>query len=45
MTVVAVGLGWMAWFEVGAAEASAAASAVLSVVSAYSGAAAGSSVA
>ena len=43
MTVVAVGLEWTAWFEVVAAEASLAVSAVLDVVFADSGVAAGSS--
>ena len=45
MTVVAVGLEWTAWFEVVAAEASLAVSAVLAVVFADSGVAAGSSAA
>ena len=43
MTVVAVGLEWTAWFKVVAAEASLAVSAVLDVVFADSGVAAGSS--
>ena len=43
VTVVAVGLEWTAWFEVVAAEASLAVSAVLDVVFADSGVAAGSS--
>ena len=43
VTVVAVGLEWTAWFEVVAAEASLAVSAVLAVVFADSGVAAGSS--
>ena len=45
VTVVAVGLEWTAWFEVVAAEASLAVSAVLAVVFADSGVAAGSSAA
>ena len=45
MTVVAVGLERTAWFEVVAPEASLAVSAVLAVVFANSGVAAGSSVA
>ena len=45
VTVVAGGLEWTAWFEVAAAEASPAVSAVLAVVFADSGVAAGSSAA
>ena len=45
VTVVAVGLEWTAWFEVFTDEASLALSAVLAVVFADSGVAAGSSAA
>ena len=45
VTVVAVGLEWTSWFEVVAAEASLAVSAVLAVVFPDSGVVAGSSAA